>query len=114
VLQAPHQRIETLGVSCALSKLRKPLAECLVQRSALASGDQARPLDQVLVGAQGDILHTKTVYTILVRLARLALSFTVKESASSSALPETKPPRRSPGLEILIQIGCLNRLRKKA
>jgi hypothetical protein len=32
----------------------------------LSSRNQASPLDQVLIGAQSDIFHTKTVYTIFV------------------------------------------------
>jgi hypothetical protein len=66
VLQAVHQGIETLGVSRAPGKLRKPFAECLVQGSALPKRDRTRPLDLVLVGAQGNVLHAKPVYTTIV------------------------------------------------
>ena len=66
VLQAVHQRIEALGVTRALRELRKPFPEGFVQGSALPARNQARPLDQVLVGAQGYVLHTKTVYTTFV------------------------------------------------
>lgn len=70
VLHAAHERIETLGVSGALRKLREPFAESIVERSALAAGDQARPFDQIFVGAHGDVLHTEIVYTNFVRNAR--------------------------------------------
>ena len=39
VLHAAHERIETLGVSGALRKLREPFAESVVERSTLAAGD---------------------------------------------------------------------------
>ena len=43
--------------------------ELIAQRPA-APRDQARLLDQVLIGAKGDVFHTKKVYTNIVSLTR--------------------------------------------
>ena len=66
VVHALHHRVEALGVSCGLGELGKPIAESIVERSALGAGDEAGPLDQVFVGAQGDVFHTRIVYTDFV------------------------------------------------
>jgi len=68
MLKTPHHGIEPLGVSRALRILPQPLPEYLVERPTLRAGNGMRPLDQVLVGAEGDVLHTKTVYTGFVRM----------------------------------------------
>lgn len=48
----------------------KPLAECGVQRLVLRPRDLAGLLDQVLLGAERHIFHTKIVYTIFVSTSK--------------------------------------------
>jgi hypothetical protein len=64
--QLAHQRIESPGVRLALCKLQEPLAKGSVQGAALCAGNGTGTLDQVFVGAQGDVFHTEIVYTIFV------------------------------------------------
>ena len=68
VPEALHHGIEALSISGALGELRKPLAERLVEGSALGAGDGARAFNEVFVGAEGDVFHTIIVYTSYVRL----------------------------------------------
>src|SRR5580658_4674395 len=75
ILQAHHQGIESLDVSRALGELREPFTERIVDGSALLACDEARALDQVLVGAEGNVLHTRIVCTILVYAAALPMGF---------------------------------------
>lgn len=70
VVHAAHIRIETLSVSGALSKLREPFAESVVERSSLAPGDQASSLDHIFVGAHRYVFHTNSVCTSFVRKAK--------------------------------------------
>jgi hypothetical protein len=53
-----HQSMEALSVSLACRELRKPLAKGLIQRRTLGASKRARLLNQVLVGTEGNILHT--------------------------------------------------------
>jgi len=88
-----HQRIEALCVPRALRELRKPFPECRVQSSALRSRDRARPLDQVLVGAQGNIFHTKLVYTFFVRFSVVGFFKLSDAGQPASMLARKRPPR---------------------
>lgn len=62
-----HKRVEALGVSFAGGKLRQPLAESGVEGGSLRLCDGARLLDEVLVRAEGEVFHTKLVYTSFVQ-----------------------------------------------
>jgi len=66
VAEAFHQRGVFLGAARLLGKLEEPLAERCIQGSLLGSCDLAGLLNEFVVGAQSDIFHTKTVYTIPV------------------------------------------------
>jgi hypothetical protein len=61
-----HQCIETLSVARACGELLEPLAKSCIQCRALGSGDGACLLNQVCIGAESDIFHTKAVYVKLV------------------------------------------------
>ena len=61
-----HQDVETLCISCTRCELRKPFAEGRVQRLVLRARNLPGPFDQVFVGAERDVFHTKLVYTAFV------------------------------------------------
>src|SRR5579862_9350837 len=66
VPQALHKRRNGSTAADLRRILFQPLAECGVQSRAARLCDQSRLLDQVFVGTERDVFHTKLVYTILV------------------------------------------------
>ncbi len=68
MLEILHQRIECLCVGFAGCELSKPFAEGLIEGPSLCASNSPRLLDKIFFGAQGDVFHTRTVYTILVLL----------------------------------------------
>ena len=66
VVQLLHEDVEALFVSRACGEVRKPFAKGGVQRGVLGAGDGASLFDQVFVGAEGDIFHTRIVYARVV------------------------------------------------
>jgi hypothetical protein len=69
MLQSLHQSVELLRAAALCCKLFQPFAEHSIERLVLRFGQQARLLYQLLIGTQGDVFHTETVYTIFVSLA---------------------------------------------
>src|SRR5579864_5067261 len=66
-----HEGIVFFRFSGLLCKLDEPFAESLIERPLLGSSEVASPFDEVFVGTEGDILHTKRVYTGFVYTATL-------------------------------------------
>ena len=62
-----HQNIHVSRGSLARGELNEPLPESGVQRRLARTSDQTRLFDQVLIGAERDVLHTVSVYTRTVR-----------------------------------------------
>lgn len=58
MFQAFHQRVEFLRSAALPSKLLQPRTEQGVERLMLRFGQQARPLDQLLICVEGDCSHT--------------------------------------------------------
>jgi hypothetical protein len=66
MLQSLHQSVELLRAATSCCKLFQPFAEHGIERLVLRFGQQARLLDQLLIRTEGNVFHTKTVYTIVV------------------------------------------------
>src|SRR5271165_3745667 len=66
MFQALHQSVELLRAAASCCKLFQPFAEHRIERLMLGFGQQARLLDQSLICTEGDVFHTKSVYTIFV------------------------------------------------
>ncbi len=66
MLQSLHQSVELLRATTLCCKLFKPFAEHGIKRLVLRFGQQARLLDQLLIGTKGNVFHTEVVYTIVV------------------------------------------------
>ena len=64
--KAPHECVHLLPIAGLSGKLQQPLPEGCVEGPALRAGNQPRLLNQVLIGAESDILHTILAYTIAV------------------------------------------------
>jgi len=62
-LQATHQVVEGFDTAIAGSKLREPLAEGLIERSVTLAGDEAGAVNEFIFGTQGNVSHTRIVYT---------------------------------------------------
>ncbi len=69
MLQALHQGVELLRAAVSCCKLFQPFAEHSIERLMLRFGQQARSLNQLLIRTEGNVFHTKVVYTIFVQLA---------------------------------------------
>ena len=63
MLQALHQRVKFLSAAGLAGELLQPFAKGGIKGLALRFGNQSSLLDQLFLGAQSDVLHTKTVYT---------------------------------------------------
>src|SRR6266849_764870 len=63
VAETFHQRVHFLRASVHGGVLHQPFAKCSVEGLALGTGNQPSLFDEILIGAQGDIFHTRTVYT---------------------------------------------------
>jgi hypothetical protein len=66
-----HQGIVLLSLARLMRELYEPFAESVIEGPLLGSSEVAGPFDEVSVGTEGDVLHTQTVYTILVYTATL-------------------------------------------
>src|ERR1051325_7192419 len=66
----PHQSTVLLRIILARDHFIKPVAEHLVQCLVLNSGDLARLVDEVVLGAEGKVFHTNPVYTTFVQKTR--------------------------------------------
>ena len=64
--KAAHQGVERSSIAGSCSVLLEPFAECRVQSLMLRFGHGSGLLDQRFLGTEGDVLHTKAVYTISV------------------------------------------------
>ena len=73
MLQSLHQSVELLRAAALCRKLFQPLAKHGIERFVLRFGQQARLLNQLLIGTQGNVSHTKIVYTIIVQLSSTLL-----------------------------------------
>src|ERR1700751_2878428 len=70
MLQSLHQGVELLRAAASCCKLFQPFAEHSVERLVLRFGQKARLLNQSLICTEGNVFHTKAVYTIFVQQAR--------------------------------------------
>lgn len=78
MLEAAHQSVDCRSASGLRCILLQPFPKGRVQGLMLRAGDQPGLLDQGFVRAQSNVLHTSTVYTILVCTAsRFFLSISV-------------------------------------
>jgi len=64
--KALHQRVVLLVAPGLGGELLEPFAKSAIQRLTPSASDGAGPFDQILVRAQGNVLHTISVYTIFV------------------------------------------------
>src|SRR5438132_4840297 len=71
MLQSLHQSVELLRATASCCELLQPFAEHSIERLMLRFGQQARLLNQLLICTEGNVFHTKTVYTSFVYLASL-------------------------------------------
>jgi hypothetical protein len=67
VLQLAHERIKLLAAAGLTREAFEPFAKGCVEGRVLRAGNGACLLDEVRVGTEGDVFHTRTVYTIAVR-----------------------------------------------
>ena len=61
--QAIHEVVEGFDVAIAGRKLREPFAEGLIERGVLLAGDEAGAVNEFIFGTQGNVSHTRIVYT---------------------------------------------------
>ena len=73
VLQSLHQSVELLCAAASCRKLFQPFPEHSIKRLMLRFGQKARLLNQSLICTEGDVFHTKAVYTIFVQRASALL-----------------------------------------
>ena len=71
IAEPAHQSVESGAAAGTSRVLLKPLSKCGIQGLILGLGHQPGLFDQGFVSAQGDVLHTKIVYTIFVYTAIL-------------------------------------------
>jgi hypothetical protein len=69
MLQPSHKRVVFLNAAGARGELRKPFAKGGIEGFMLGFSDKAGLFNQVLVSAEGDVLHTNAVYTVFVQFA---------------------------------------------
>ena len=69
MFQSLHQSVELLRAAASCCELLQPFAEQSIERLVLRFGQQARLLNQLLICTEGNVFHTKTVYTIFVQRA---------------------------------------------
>src|SRR5690348_5177633 len=69
VVDPAHESVERCAAACTGSVMLKPLAKRGVQSFALGLGNQPSLFDQGFVRAEGNVFHTNSVYTIVVRFA---------------------------------------------
>ena len=72
VAQAVHESLECGAAARTRRVLLEPFPKSGVERFVFRLGGLPRPLDEMLIGAQSDVFHTKIVYTVFVLRARLA------------------------------------------
>jgi hypothetical protein len=64
-----HQAVVFFGLARLLSELQEPFAERLIEGPLLCPGDLSGLFDEFVVGTQGNVFHTRLVYTIPVYTA---------------------------------------------
>ena len=82
MFQSLHQSVELLRTPAACCKLFQPFAEHSIERLMLRFGQEPRLLNQLLIGTEGNVFHTKIVYTIFVSLASALLQATRKRNSN--------------------------------
>ena|SRR5438445_4784042 len=70
MLQSLHQSVELLRAAASCCKLFQPFAEHGIERLTLRFGQQARLLNQLVIGTEGNVFHTRTVHTIFVYFSK--------------------------------------------
>jgi hypothetical protein len=70
IAESAHQSIECGPPASTGSVHLEPFPKCSIQGLALRLGHKPGLIDQRFVGTQGNVLHTKQVYTIFVYLTR--------------------------------------------
>jgi len=76
VTQPPHQGVHFVAVAPLRGELHQPFPEDGIQRFVLRARHEPRLLDEVLVGAESDVLHTIIVYTSFVQSQELSTDLT--------------------------------------
>src|SRR5258708_29564569 len=73
MLQSLHQSVELLRAAASCCELFQPFAEHSIERLMLRFGQKTRLLNQLLICTEGNVFHTKAVYTIFVQRATALL-----------------------------------------
>jgi hypothetical protein len=76
--ESAHQSIECGTAASTGSVHLEPFPKCSIQSLALRLGHKPGLIDQRFVGTEGNVLHTKKVYTIFVYLTR-SFSFRARQ-----------------------------------
>jgi len=66
MLEAFHQGVVFLGAAALGGELLKPFAEHGVEGFVLGLSQETGLVDELFVGAEGDVFHTYLVYTRIV------------------------------------------------
>jgi len=75
VTEPAHKSIECRSTASTGSIHLQPFPKSGIQGLALRFSHKPRLLDQGLVGAEGDVFHTSTVYTIFVCFSSIVRRF---------------------------------------
>ena len=68
MFEASHEGVYGGALTRLHRVLFQPFAKSGVKRRVSPLGNPPRLLDEMLVSAEGDVFHTKTVYTIFVQI----------------------------------------------
>jgi len=71
MFEPSHESVYGSALTRLHGILFQPLAKCGVKGRAAPLGNQPSLLDDMLFSAEGDVFHTKTVYTIFVRITTM-------------------------------------------
>src|SRR5271165_2760153 len=63
VAKSSHEGVYFLPIARLGSELQQPFSKCRVERPPLGTGHLTGLFNEVFVGTEGDVLHTKSVYT---------------------------------------------------
>ena len=94
VTKAAHDGVHFFTVARLRGKLHQPFPEHGIERLALRARQETRLLNQVFVGAEGNILHTILVYTISV--LRFFPISSKRAGQGPAGLHRSRTPRRAP------------------
>ena len=76
-LDPAHELIEACRVRARRCILRQPIAESVIQGLALVVSDLAGLIDQIFIGAEGDVSHECSVHEIRAHRNKLLRGFQI-------------------------------------